>query len=70
MAARYYRVGHSMGYAGTKSEETIDLCDLWGWTASEVEDADQDEVLADLHKDEWEQACEKIDTWAEPVDED
>ncbi len=67
MAARFYKAGYSMGYAGTKTERLIDLCKLWGWSPEEVEEADQEETDAQLHQDMFDEATQMIDTFVEPT---
>ncbi len=70
MANRYWKLSESMGYAGTKSSETIDLCGYMGWSEEEVESRPQAEVQETLDNIAWEQAIEKVESWAEPITED
>ena len=70
MADRYWKIGHSMGYAGTDSIETIDVCKFMGWTKKELTGMTNDDVEEKLAKMEWEEALQKIDSWAEPITED
>jgi hypothetical protein len=67
MANRYWKLSENMGYVGTDSYETIDLCDWWGISEDEVDALDQNDVENRLSSDAWEQAVEKVDAWAEPI---
>jgi len=68
MAHRYWKLHENMGYAGTDSEEEIDLVDYWGYSEEEVEEATDEYVREELSKNAWEAACEKVSAWAEPIE--
>ena len=68
MADRYWIMKEHMGYAGTDSEEEIDLCDWYSITPEEVAEMSQEEVQKDLDEAAWQQAIEKVDASAEPDD--
>lgn len=67
MANRKWRMGFSMGYAGTRSEWEIDLVDDYNYTLEEVEIMSNDEVREMLSDDAYQQASEKIGAWSEPI---
>ena len=68
MAHRYWKLKENMGYAGTDSEEEIDLVEFWGNTEKEIEEMSEEEVQNQLDKDAWQQAIEKVDAYAEPIE--
>ena len=68
MAHRYWKLKENMGYAGTDSEEEIDLVKFWGNTEKEIEEMSEEEVQNQLDKDAWQQAIEKVDAYAEPIE--
>lgn len=67
MAERYWNIGYHMGYAGTKSEEKVDVCKFLGYTEEEVQEMENDELMDKLAQIAYEMACEKVDAWAEPI---
>ena len=70
MADRYWKVGHSMGYVGTDSYETIDILVFFGWDQDKLDGYTNEQLEEMLSKNEWEQAVEKVDAWAEPISKD
>ena len=70
MANRYRRMNENMGYAGTKSSETIDLCDYLGVSEKEVEEMTNEYVAEYLSEEAWQSAIAKVEAWVEPIDKD
>ena len=68
MAHRYWKLHENMGYAGTSSTEEIDLVDHWGYPEEDLADLDDEYVREELSQFAWEQACDRISAWAEPID--
>ena len=66
MAKRYWKVGCGYGYAGTNSEEVIDVCRYLGYDEDIVEDLDPDFVREQLCDAKWEEAIERVNVWANP----
>lgn len=64
MASRYWRLYEHMGYAGTDSEEYIDLCEWWGMSPEEVEEMDEGFVEAKLSDESFQNAIERVDAGA------
>ena len=67
---RKWTVGHSMGYGGTDSEEVLDLIDDCDWTEEQVAEATDEEIQKELSQCEWECACENINVFVRPMEED
>lgn len=65
MANRYWTMHENMGYAGTDSQEEIDLLDYWGITEEELKEMTNAEVENKLTEEAWQQAVEKVEAWAE-----
>jgi len=70
MANRYWKMCENMGYAGTDTYETIDLCDYWGNTEEEVEEMTNEYVENELGNEAYQSACERVEAWAEPIDKE
>ena len=68
MAHRYWKLHESMGYAGTDSEEEIDLVDDWNYSEKEVENMTDEDAKKELETYAWETAIEKVSAWAEPIE--
>ena len=68
MAHRYWTLHENMGYAGTDSEEEIDLVKFWGMEEEEIEEMTDEDVAEELSQSAWETACEKVSAWAKPID--
>ena len=70
MANRYWRMSENMGYAGTESSETIDLCDYLDIPEEEVEKMTNEFVEKYLNEEAWQSAIAKVETWVKPIDRD
>jgi len=68
MANRYWKVCENMGYAGTDSEEEIDLVDDWNYSEEEVEEMTNEDAQKELEDYAWETAIQKVSSWAEPIE--
>jgi hypothetical protein len=70
MARRYWRMNESMGYAGTDSYQDVDAIDYFGISQEELDELGDEKIEEMLAKDAWENAIEKVEAWAEPIDQD
>ena len=61
MADRFCTLFESIGYAGTDSEEDVDVLDWLNITEKELAKMTNDEVEEELCEYGWEQATQKID---------
>jgi len=66
MAKRYWMAHWSMGYVGTDSVESVDLCGLFGYTEEEVAEMTDEDAEEYAREYALEQAQQKISAWAEP----
>ena len=66
MAQRYWTIHENMGYAGTDSEEEIDVLDRLNITEKELAEMSDSDVEKELCNMAWEDATQKIDVWVEP----
>ena len=69
MADRYWIIGENMGYAGTDSEDDVDVLNYLNITEIQLANMTNAEVEEELCKYAWEDAMQKVDVWA-TVNED
>jgi hypothetical protein len=69
MTQRKWVLHENMGYAGTDSEDEIDLVDDWNYSEKEVEAMTDEEAEKMLSDEAWQAAIEKISAWAEKGEE-
>ena len=69
MAHRYWTIGHSMGYVGTKTEEDVDACDYLAIDVDSIKGMDDIDIEDQLAEIAYEEACEKISAWAKPKED-
>ena len=67
---RKWEFGQSYGYSGTDSKDVVDLIDDLGFTEEDLDAMTLEELQAELSDMAREQACERVESWAEPVEED
>ena len=69
MAQRLWTLHWSYGYAGTDSEDEVELCSYLGISEAEAESMTDAEAVEALSKECWEQAVEQVEAYAEPREE-
>jgi hypothetical protein len=65
---RKWTLQRSYGYAGTGSEEVIDLIDDWGYSEKQLAEATDDELDKEVNDYCWEQAIQQVESYAEPIE--